>query len=113
MIVNLSKDVLSQTHVNRKCTFCILGQYSAEQKCTVSIMSQVITLMPMVGKDVRNFASAVMNAEAGTVKERLFAWAVFEITSKTYKIIISLVLTGAPKENIVQNHLNIALSNVF
>ena len=57
--VNLSKDVLSQTHVNRKCTFCILGQYSAEQKCTVSIMSQVITLMPMVGKDVRNFALAV------------------------------------------------------
>ena len=54
-----------------------------------------------------------MNAKAGTVKERLFAWAVFEITSKTYKIIISLVLTGAPNENIVQNHLNIALSNVF
>ena len=54
-----------------------------------------------------------MNAKAGTVKERLFAWAVFEITSKTCEIIISLVLTGAPNENIVQNHLNIALSNVF
>ena len=35
-----------------------------------------------------------MNAKAGAVKERLFAWAVFDITSKTYKIIISLVLTG-------------------
>ena len=59
LIAKLSKDVLSQTHVDQKCTFCILGQYSAEQKCTVSIMSQVITQMPMVGKDVRNFASAV------------------------------------------------------
>ena len=52
-----------------------------------------------------------MNAKAGAVKERLFAWAVFDIKSKTYKII--LVLTGAPNENIVQNHLNISLSNVF
>ena len=25
------KDVLSRTLVNRKCVFCILGQYSAEQ----------------------------------------------------------------------------------
>ena len=25
------KDVLSRTHVNRKCVFCILEQYSAEQ----------------------------------------------------------------------------------
>ena len=30
LIVSL-KDVLSRTHVNRKCVFCILGQYSAEQ----------------------------------------------------------------------------------
>ena len=55
----LEQRCFEQTHVNRKCTFCILGQYSAEQKCTVSTMSQVIMLMPMVGKDVRNFASAV------------------------------------------------------
>ena len=32
------------------------------------------------------------NAKAGIVKERLLAWAVFKITSKTYKIIVSLVL---------------------
>ena len=30
LIVSL-KDVLSRTHVNRKCVFCILWQYSAEQ----------------------------------------------------------------------------------
>ena len=32
-MVSLSKDVLSRTHVDRKCAFCIrrLGQYSAEQ----------------------------------------------------------------------------------
>ena len=43
-------------------------------------MSQVTMLMPIVGKDVRNVSSA---AKAGTVKERLFARAVFKITSKT------------------------------
>ena len=31
LIVILSKDVLSQTCVNRKCVFCIFGLYSAEQ----------------------------------------------------------------------------------
>ena len=37
-----------------------------------------------------------MNAKAGTVKERLFPWAVFKIMSKTYKIIVSLVLSLPP-----------------
>ena len=60
-------------------------------------MSQVTMLMPVVGKDVRDFATAVLtNAKAGTVKERLFAWAVFKITSKTYEIILSLVLSSPP-----------------
>ena len=31
LIESLKDDVLSLTHDNRKCAFCILGQYSAEQ----------------------------------------------------------------------------------
>ena len=31
ILIVCSKDVLSRTHVNRNCAFCILGQYSAEQ----------------------------------------------------------------------------------
>ena len=46
LIVSL-KDVLSRTHVNRKCVFCILGQYSAEQY-DAQIFGQRVLLRPVV-----------------------------------------------------------------
>ena len=51
---------LLELPIKRRNEGTMLSQkLNGKKKCTVSTMSQVTMLMPVVGKDARNFASAV------------------------------------------------------
>ena len=68
------------------------------------------------GLDVRNVFNvfSMMFAKTSVFFLLLFLYSIipFELSMIMF-VSLCMVLSGAPNENIVQNHLNIALVNVF